>query len=44
MAEEATITSTGNNKACSDGRGEEDKYGGSKRIGIRSKIECRGSF
>ena len=44
MAEEATIASTGDNKACSDGRGEEDKCGGSERIRIRSRIECGGSF
>ena len=36
VAEEATIASTGNNKACFNGRGGEDKCGGSKGIGGRT--------
>jgi len=28
VAEEANATSAGNNRACSNGRGREDKYGG----------------
>jgi len=47
VAEEATIASTGNNRACSDGRGRENECGGSKRTGGR--IGCgssskKGSF
>jgi len=44
MAEEATIASTGDNRACSNRRGRENKYGGVERIRIRSRTECRGSF
>jgi len=33
VAEEATIASTGDNRACSDGRGGENKCGGSKGTG-----------
>jgi len=43
VAEEATIASTGDNRACSDGGSQEDKYGGVERIGIRSRTECGGS-
>jgi len=30
VAEEASIASAGNNRACSNGRSREDKYGGSE--------------
>ena len=33
VAEEATIASAGDNRACSDGRCGENKYGGCKRTG-----------
>ena len=33
VAEEATIASAGDNRACSDGRSREDKCGGHKRTG-----------
>jgi len=42
VAEEATIASAGNNGACSDGRGREDKCGSGEGIG--SRTEWRGSF
>ena len=35
VAEEATIASAGNNRACSDGRCRKDEYGGNKRVGAR---------
>ena len=41
VAKEATAPSTGNNWACSDGRGREDECSGSKGTGCRT--ECRGS-
>ena len=42
VAEKATSTSTGDNRACSDRRGGEDTGSSSKRTGGRT--ECRGSF
>ena len=33
VAEEATIASAGNNRACSDGRNREDECGGSEGAG-----------
>jgi len=41
VAEEAAIASAGDNRACSNGRGREDKCGSGKRIG--SRTEWRGS-
>jgi len=35
VAEEATIASAGNNRACSDGGSGKDEYGGSKRCRTR---------
>ena len=40
VAEEAAIASVGDNRACSDGRGREDKHGSGKGIG--SRTEWRG--
>jgi len=40
VAEEAAIASAGDNRACSNGRGREDKHGSGKRI--RSRTEWRG--
>ena len=40
VAEKATASSVDDNRACSDGRSGEDKYGGYKRTGAR----CRDSF
>ena len=42
VAEEATIASTGDNRAYSNGRGRKDKCGGSK--GTRGRTGCGGSF
>jgi len=39
VAEEATIASAGNNRACSDRRGRKNKCGGSEGTGT----ECRDS-
>jgi len=44
VAEEATIASAGDNRACSDGRGGKNKCSGSKRIGSRNEIEYGGFF
>ena len=41
VAEEATIASAGNNRACSDGRSQKDEYSGSK--GVRGWTEYGGS-
>ena len=41
VAEEATIASTGDNRACSDGRGGEDECSGSK--GTEGRTKYRGS-
>jgi len=41
VAEEATIASAGDNRACSDGRSGENKCSGSKGTGDRTG--CRGS-
>jgi len=41
VAEEATIASTGNNRACSDGGCGENEYGSGEGIG--SRTEWRGS-
>ena len=35
VAEEATTSSAGDNRACSNGRGGENKCGGCKRTGAR---------
>ena len=43
VAEEATIASTGDNRACSNGGSQEDEYGGVERIRIISRTECGGS-
>jgi len=37
VAEEATIASTGDNRACSDGRSRENECGSGKRIGSRAE-------
>ena len=47
VAKEATTASAGDNRACSDGRDRNDKYGGGK--GTRSRTGCgdfseKGSF
>ena len=36
VAEEATIASAGDNRACSDGGYRKDEYGGSKGTGSRT--------
>jgi len=36
VAEEATISSAGDNRACSNGRGGENECGGYKRTGARN--------
>ena len=40
VAEEATIASAGNNRACSDGGNQKDECSGSEGTGAG----CRGSF
>jgi len=47
VVEEANVFLVGNNRACSDGRGRKDEYGGSKRIRTRNgsskkKLLCDG--
>ena len=41
MAEEVNASSVGNNKASSDGRGGENKYGSSKGARIRAGVSFR---
>ena len=43
VAEEATIASAGNNRACSDGGCGENKCGSGEGIRIRSRTKYRGS-
>ena len=43
VAEEATIASAGNNRACSNGRSRENECSSGKRNRGRWKSECRGS-
>jgi len=41
VAEKATTSSAGDNRACSNERDKEDEYSGDKRA--RGGIECKGS-
>ena len=41
VAEETTIASADDNRACSDGRSGENKYGSSEGIGSRSRAKYR---
>ena len=43
VAEETTIVSADDNRACSDGRSEENECGSGEGIGIRSRAEYGGA-
>ena len=44
VAEEATASSAGDNKSCSDGGNRKDECGGVERIRGWEWTECRGPF
>ena len=43
VAEEATASSAGDNKACSNGGSRENEYGSGEEIGNRSRAEYGGA-
>jgi len=43
VAEEATIASAGNNRACSNGGSGKDECGGSQRSEVGGRTGCGGS-
>jgi len=44
VAEEATASSAGDNRACSNGRDRKDKCGGSERVGARGRDSSKTGF